>query len=181
MAIILFILVYIAICIGSEFFGEWVAYGRSKKEDTVDRYAVRTRYSFRFRFFSILVSSLTCIVFVISLIFAAINHSLDITALIAMIISALVIISFPLLLTLIIYRTYEVIQEEGILVKRLTKTKLIPYSDMGSYTYTFNQLVVYDHTGRILFDIADNRIGKQAVLEQIVAHNIPIKQNKKHP
>ena len=177
MEIILVALVCIPVCIGIEFLGEWAFYGRSKKHDVEDSSVVRTRFPFRFQLCSLIGLILSCIISVVGFVILALDTASDTTQWVAMLFSALFIISIPLLMTLLAYRNYEVLQEDGILVKRLTKTKLVPFSDMGSYNYRVNQLDIYDHTGRLLFAIEPNRVGKEAILKQIIKHNIPVKQN----
>jgi hypothetical protein len=71
------------------------------------------------------------------------------------------------LLTLLALRTYEIIRTDGILVVRLFKKKLVKYSEMASYHYSFNQLTVYDNQHKVLFGVYDNRVGLKSLLNQL--------------
>ena len=82
-------------------------------------------------------------------------------------------LSLPALLILLSVRTYEILREDGILVKRLTKTKFVSYADMASYRWSNGQLTVYDRGHAVLFFVGENRVGLTSLLLRLDEKGIP--------
>ena len=145
--------------------------GKEKEENT---YITQTKYPKRYMVCSFIGLILAIVISAVAVILLAIyDTGLTSGGWIAVIFSLLFFISFPLLIFLLGLRTYEVIQENGILVVRLVKTKFVAYSEMSHYTQSHNgNIDVYDHANKLSFIVGDNRVGMRALLDQLTAHGI---------
>ena len=145
----------------------WI-YGQSKKEEAENGVITKTKYPRRFTLCSVVALIITVILFVVGTVLLCVfKKDFPTYSWIAFILSAVFIIAIPLLLTLLAFRTYEIIRTDGILVVRLFGKKLIKYSEMASYHYSFNQLTVYDNKHKVLFGVYDNRVGLKSLLNQL--------------
>lgn len=145
----------------------WV-YGQSKKEEMEDTFVSRTKFPFRFTLCSTIALIITIVAFAVGIVLIAIfENDFPIHSWIALGLSAIFVISIPLLLTLLALRTYEIIRSDGIVVQRLFKRKFIRYSEMFSYHYSFNQLTVYNKEHKPILGVYDNRVGMKALLNQL--------------
>ena len=81
-------------------------------------------------------------------------------------------IFIPLILLLICINDYEVIRTDGIIIHRIFKTKFVKYEEIKKYKYSFNQLTVYDKSEKIIFFIADNRVGIKSIIKELEYHGI---------
>ena len=155
----------------------WI-FGHTGKEKEENTYITRTKYPKRYVVctFIGLLSAITISVAIIIL-FVIYNIGLTLGGWIATILVFIFFISLLLLIFLLSLRTYEVIQEDGILVVRLIKTKFVAYSEISYYTQSHNgNIDVYDHNNKLSFIVGDNRVGMQALLDQLTAHGITQKQ-----
>ena len=151
---------------------DWI-FGHSKNEASENAAVAVTKHPRRFMVcaqFSLIASLVLAIAGCILLIVLGVE--LQFGGWIAFFLSMLFLISIPLFLILLGRHTYEVIQKDGILIKRLAKTLFIPYTDMRSFSYSNNQIVVYDQSDKIIFYVADNRVGIKSIMEQLKQHDI---------
>ena len=145
----------------------WI-YGQSKKEEEENGVITKTKFPKRFTLCAVVALFVTVILFVVGTVLICVfEKDFPTHSWIAFIFSAIFIVAIPLLLTLLAFRTYEIIRDDGILVARLFKKKMVKYSEMASYHYSFNQLTVYDNQHKVLFGVYDNRVGLKSVLNQL--------------
>ena len=145
----------------------WI-YSQSKKEEAENDFITKTKYPRRFTLCSTVALIITVILFMVfTVIICVFEKDFPSHSWIVFILSAILIIAIPLLLTLLALRTYEIIRTDGILVVRLFKKTLVKYSEMASYHYSFNQLTVYDNEHKMLFGVYDNRVGLKSLLNQL--------------
>ncbi len=149
-------------------------YSQSKKEEAENGFISRTKYPYRFTLFSVVALIISVMLFVVAtVLICVIEKDFPLYSWIALILSALFIISIPLLLVLLAFRTYEIIRKDGILVARLSKKKFVKYSEMASYHYSLNQLTVYDNQHKMIFGVYDNRVGIKSLIDQLNSKGIP--------
>ena len=145
----------------------WI-YGKSKKEENENEFITTTKYPRRFTLCSVVALIITVTLFVVGTVLICVfEKDFPIHSWIAFILSAVFIIAIPLLLTLLAFRTYEIIRTDGILVVRLFKNILVKYFVMASYHFSSNQLTVYDNQHKVLFGVYDNRVGLKSLLNQL--------------
>ena len=145
----------------------WI-YGQSKKEEAENEVINKTKYPHRFTLCSIVALIITVILFAVgTVLIYMFEKDFPTHSWVAFILSAVFFIAIPLLLTLLAFRTYEIIRTDGILVVRLFKKKFVKYSEMASYHYSFNQLTVYDNKHKAIFGVYDNRVGLKMLLNQL--------------
>jgi len=147
-------------------------YARSKKEEEQDGVIAKTSFPRRFTLCSVITLSIFVILFLISTVLLCFETDLPLHSWVAFIIASLFLISLPLLLTLLSLRTYEVIREDGILVARLFKKRLVAYSEMYTYHCSFDQITVFDCEHKVIFYVSDNRVGTKALLDQLECNGI---------
>ena len=92
---------------------------------------------------------------------------------IAYIFSALLFTSLPLLGIILAFCTYEVVCDDGILVVRPFKKKLVKYTDMESYAHNKAQLTVFDKNRKLLFTVEHNVVGLEALVKQLDRIGVP--------
>lgn len=145
----------------------WI-YGQSKKEEAENGVITRTKFPQRFTLCSVVALIITVMLFIAGTVLICVfEKDFPTHSWIAFVFSAIFIIAILLLLTLLAFRTYEIIRTDGILVVRLFKKKLVKYSEMASYHYSLNQLTVYDNKHEELFGVYDNRVGLKSLLNQL--------------
>ena len=145
----------------------WV-YGQSKKEEAENGAITKTKFPKRFTLCSVVTLFATVVLFIVGTILICVfEKDFPVHSWIVFILSAAFIVALPLLLTLLAFRTYEIIRDDGILIVRLFKKKFVTYSEMASYRYSLNQLTVFDHRHKIVFVVTDNRVGIKALLNQL--------------
>ena len=145
----------------------WI-YGQSKKEEAENEIINKTKYPHRFTICSIIALIITVILFAVGTVLICVfEKDFPTHSWIVLILSEIFISTIPLLLTLLSFRTYEIIQIDGILVVRLFKKRFVKYSEMASYHYSFNQLTVYDNKHKAIFGVYDNRVGLKKLLNQL--------------
>ncbi len=145
----------------------WI-YTQSKKEKAENGFIAKTKFPKRLTFCSILALILAVVLFVVGIILICVfEKDFPLHSWIAFIFAMLFISSIPLFLVVICLRTYEIIREDGVLIKRLTSTKFLKYADMASYEYSCNQLIVYDREHKQLFFVGENRVGMKHLLKQL--------------
>ena len=145
----------------------WI-YGKSKKEENENEFITITKYPRRFTLCSVVALIITVTLFVVGTVLICVfEKDFPTHSWIAFIFSAIFIIVIPLLLTLLALRTYEIIRTDEILVVRLFKKKLVKYSEMASYHYSFNQLTVYNSDHKVIFGVYDSRVGMKSLLDQL--------------
>ena len=145
----------------------WI-YGQTKKEETEDGFILKTKFPKRLTLCSIVALILAVVLFVAGIILIYLfEKDFPFHSWIAFIFAMLFISSIPLFLVVISLRTYEIIREDGVLIKRLTSTKFVRYADMASYEYSCNQLIVYDREHKQLFFVGENRVGLKHLLKQL--------------
>ena len=145
----------------------WI-YGQSKKEETKNGVITRTKYPQRFTKCSLIGLIVTILLFVAgTMLLFVFEKDLSVYSWITFILSAILIISTPLLLTLLSICTYEIICDDGILIARLFRKRFVKYSEMASYRFSTNQLTVYDSKHNVIFGVYDNRVGMKSLLDQL--------------
>jgi len=145
----------------------WI-YGQSKNEEKENGVITKTRFPKRFTLCSVVSLFVTVILFVAGTVLIFVfEKDFPTHSWIAFILTAIFIIAIPLLFTLIALGTYEIIRDDGILIARLFKKKLIKYSEMASYHYSFNQLTVYNSDHKVIFGVYDSRVGMKSLLDQL--------------
>ena len=150
----------------------WI-YGQSKKEETENEFITKTKFPQKFTLCSVVSLIVIVILFVVGTVLICVfDKDFPTHSWIAFILSAIFIIAIPLLLTLLAFRTYEIIRTDGILVVRLFKKKFVKYSEMASYHYSFNQLTVYDNKHKAIFGVYDNRVGLKMLLNQLDCNGV---------
>ena len=153
---------------------EYLFYSKSKKEQAEDANITRT-HAPRRRVVTALVAtvglSVASILGAISLIVA--ETSVDVGGWIAYTLSCVFIITLSLIIFLISISDYEILTQDGMIIHRFRKKTLVRYEQMVSYTYSFEQLTVYGENDQKLFFIADNRVGLQAILDELEARGVP--------
>jgi hypothetical protein len=142
-------------------------YKRSKKEEAENGCVTRTYCPKRLTVCSAaaLIAAAVCVA--AGAYFAARGDALSPSGWIAYSLSALLILALPALLFCLSVCTYEILREDGILVRRLTKTKFVPLEDMASYTWSNGQLTVFGRDNAVLFSVGDNRVGTAALLRYL--------------
>ena len=85
-------------------------------------------------------------------------------------------ISPSLILFLICISDYEVITRDGIIVHRIFKKKFIKFYQISSYSFSFNQLIVFGKDDKTLFFVGDLRVGLKSLIIELEYHSIPRKQ-----
>ena len=153
-------------------------YSHTKNEAEENATITRTKHPKRYMVCSFIGLILAIIISAAAIIlFAIYETGSTLGSWIALILGLAFAISLPLLIFLLALRTYEVIQEDGILVVRLIKTKFVGYSEISYYTQSHNgNIDVYDHANKLSFIVGDNRVGMQVLLDQLTAHGITQKQ-----
>jgi len=148
-------------------------YKRSRKEEAENGYVTRTRCPKRLTVCSAAALIAAAVCAAAGAYFAARVDALSPSGRIAYSLSALLILALPALLFCLSVCTYEILREDGILVRRLTKTKFVPLEDMASYTWSNGQLTVFGRDNAVLFSVGDNRVGMKALLCYMNEKGIP--------
>ena len=145
----------------------WV-YRRSKKEDAKHHYIERTRDPIREAelFFLALIAT-SAFFWIVTILLYIFEPNTPAYIWTIFILAMLFLVMIPLLLVLIHLCTYELILEDGMIIKRLTKTKRVPYSEMFSYHDLPNRLTVYDGQHQPLFVVEDHRAGMEMIMKQL--------------
>jgi hypothetical protein len=152
---------------------EYLFYSTSKKEQQEDRYITRTHAPKRRMVVSfVIMASLFLTSIIIALFFIFSESELDLAGWIAYAISCLFAVGLPALIFLICIADYEVITRNSIIVHRLNKTTEILYDEIDSYKYSFNQLTVYGANDKVLFFVADTRVGLASLIKEFEARRI---------
>ncbi len=149
-------------------------YRRSKKEDAKHHYIERTRDPIREAelFFIALIATLAFFL-IVTILLCIFEPNTPAYIWTIFILAMLFLMMIPLLLVLIHLRTYELILEDGMIIKRLTKTKRVPYTQMVSYHDSPNRLTVYDEQHKPLFTVEDHRVGMDMIMKQLDKMGIP--------
>ena len=152
---------------------EFLFFSVSKKEEKEDLFIDRTHAPKRRTITSLIITVSLVILFVTGLLVILLTEQdCDLGFWIVFTLSGLFIISIPLILLLICINDYEVIRTDGIIIHRIFKTKFVKYEEMKKYKYSFNQLTVYDKSEKIIFLIADNRVGIKSIIKELEYHGI---------
>ena len=152
---------------------EYLFYSTSKKEQQEDGYITRTHAPKRRMMVSfVIMVSLFLASIIIALFFIFSESELDLAGWIAYAISCLFAVGLPALIFLICIADYEVITKNSIIVHRLTKKTEISYDEIDSYTYSFNQLTVYGTNDKVLFSVADMRVGLASLIKEFETRQI---------
>ena len=152
---------------------EYLFYSTSKKEQQEDGYITRTHAPKRRMVASfIIMVSLFLASIIMALFFIFAESELDLAGWIAYAISCLFAIGIPALIFLICIADYEVITKNGVIVHRLNKKTEISYDEIDSYTYSFNQLTVYGTNDKVLFFVADMRVGLASLIKEFETRRI---------
>ena len=109
---------------------------------------------------------------ILALFFIISETKLDLGGWIAYAFGCLFAIGLPTLIFLICIADYEVITKNSIIVHRLTKKTEISYDEIDSYTYSFNQLTVYGTNDKVLFFVADMRVGLASLIKEFETRQI---------
>lgn len=94
-----------------------------------------------------------------------INESFDKNQWLAYFFSGLFLISIPLIGFLNTVTTYELIEDDKIIVKRWFKSRNILFAEIKNYEYQFKQLTVYDRNNIPVLFVGDNRLGMDNLIK----------------
>ena len=168
-----------------------IALAKTENEAEDEHTVTRTGYSKRRKALRRAILFIVLAIFVATTVFAFVFEGKF--AGVAMLILSLAITWIPLFVYLQAELTYEIIEDDGIIVRRITSKKKIKYSDMAYYKAErgmypeWTDLYVYSESGKRLIRVIDGRIGTQALVNALEAHGIKKeiywlsdKQGKKH-
>jgi len=168
-------LIGVILLLGLTFLLEFLLNSTSKKEIKDDNYVTRTYAPKRRIITSLIFTIVTSLSFVIfSLIFIITEQDLDIGFWFGWTFGSLFVISIPMIILLISLFDYEIIKSDKIMVNRLfgKRRKEIYYSEILKYKYEFNQIMVLDKNNKVLFFVADSRIGIKSIVNELNYHGI---------
>ena len=166
-------LIAVILLFAFSFLLEYLFYSTSKKEQQEDGYITRTHSPKRRMMVSfVIMVSLFFASIIIALFFIFSESKLDLTSWIGYAIICLFAIGLPALIFLICIADYEVITKNSIIVHRLTKKTEISYDEIDSYTYSSNQLTVYGANDKVLFFVADMRVGLVSLIKEFETRQI---------
>ena len=115
-------------------------YKKNKSEEKDDTSTTRTRYYHRQRVARyILLGATATLFFVLSLIVFILD---GVAMSIAMLVLGLLITLLPFFLCLQVWRSYEIIEDEGIWIYRIFSKRFVKYSDMAHYKRTGHGSVI---------------------------------------
>ena len=152
---------------------EFLMFSTTKKEEKEDSYITRTHAPKR----RIIVCLIITLVLVISFICGTVaiilfDNPNDVGFWIAYILGCLFIIAGPMILLLICISDFEVIMNNGIYVHRIFFKKFIKFSELSSYSYSFNQLNIFNKNDEPVIFVADMRIGLKTLITELEYHGI---------
>ena len=151
---------------------EYLFASTSKKEELEDSFVSRTYAPKRRKITSFIILCIMIALFVVGTVILT-DKTLSLEFWIAYILGVLLIIIFPILLYFIVcISDYEVITENGITIHRIFKTKFIKYDQMARYSYSYDQLKVYDKEGKAVLFVGDMRVGTKALIDALEHHGI---------
>ena len=166
-------LIAVVLLFSFSFLLEYLFYSTSKKEQEEDGYITRTHAPKRRMVFSfVMMVGVFLASIIIALFFIFSESELDLAGWTSYAISCLFAVGLPALLFLISISDYEVITENSIVVHRLNKKVEISYDEIDSYTYSFNQLVVFGADDKRLFLVGDMRVGLESLIKEFEARRI---------
>ena len=166
-------LIAVVLLFSFSFLLEYLFYSTSKKEQQEDGYITRTHAPKRRLvgfFITMLILFLTSIIIALFFIFS--ESELDLSGWIAYAISCLFAVGLPALIFGTCLSDYEVITRTSIIVHRLNKKTEISYDEIESYTYSLNQLTVYGTNDKVLFFVADMRVGLASLIKEFETRQI---------
>ena len=156
---------------------EYLMYSMSRKEEKEDSYITRTHAPKRRILINFIISLVLIITFIVGTILIIIfDNPNNIGFWLAYIFGCLFMISPSLILFFICISDYEVITKDGIVVHRIFKKKFIKFYQISSYSFSFNQLIVFGKDGKTLFFVGDLRVGLKSLINELEHHAIPRKQ-----
>ena len=157
---------------------EFLMFSTTKKEEKEDAFITRTHVPKR-RTILCLIITLVLVVSFMSGTVAIIlfDNSNEVSFWIAYTLGCLFVISVPMILLLICISDYEVIMNNGIYVHRIFRKKFIKFNELSSYSYSFNQLTVFDKSDKPVIFVADMRIGLKSLISELEYHGIHKKIN----
>ena len=168
-----FILIFPVALVLIAFLLEWLFFSSSKKEEQSDSHIERTHAPKRRTVTSLIISIALITIFIVgTLAIILTKQELDIGFLIAYPLSCTFVISIPLLIFFICISNYEVITKGGIKVHRMFKKVFVSYNQMSNYSFSYNQLSVYDKTDKLLFFVGDMRIGVTSIVNALENHGV---------
>ena len=165
-------LITVVLLFAFSFLLEYLFYSTSKKEQQEDGYITRTHAPKRRMVFSFVTTVALFLVSVIIALFFISETKLDLGGWIAYAFGCLFAIGLPTLIFLICIADYEVITKNSIIVHRLNKKMEISYDEIENYTYSFNQLTVYGANDKVLFFVADMRVGLSSLIKEFETRQI---------
>ena len=156
---------------------EYLMYSMSRKEEKEDAYITRTHAPKRRTLINFIISLVLIITFIVGTILIIIfDNQNNIGFWFAYVFGCLFMISPSLILFLICISDYEVITRDGIIVHRIFKKKFIKFYQISSYSFSFNQLIVFGKDCKTLFFVGDLRVGLKSLINELEYHSIPRKQ-----
>lgn len=151
-------------------------YEKNESEEAEDAHIKRTIYSRRRRTLRYIFLGVTVVLFLTLSIIAFIGEGIVIGTMMATL-GALITI-LPLALCLQVWLSYEVIEDDGILVHRVFGKRFVKYTDMSYYKKDGNaykgqiEIYVYDSNNKRLMWIYGSRVGTRAVLSALDKNGI---------
>ena len=154
---------------------EMLLFSRSKREESEDGFIAKT-HAPKKRVVTLTIMGLFSILLFITIVVILIltQAELDFFFWLVYSFGSLFLFGPPFILLLISKNDYEIIKQDGIFVHRLCKKFFIRYEEMGKYEYdsVYNQLIVYDNDGTVLFLVADMRIGVLSIVKELEKHGV---------
>lgn len=151
-------------------------YKKNKSEEKDDTSTTRTRYSHRQRVARyILLGAIATLFAVLSLIVFILD---GVAMSIMMLVFGLLITLLPFFLCLQVWRSYEIIEDEGIWVYRIFSKRFVKYSDMAYYKKNAGgwsdlyEIVVFGADNKRLMWVYGAKVGMCSILDALKKHEI---------
>lgn len=150
--------------------------GKTEEEELGEATMTRTGYAKRRKISNCVFLVLTIAFFAVAAAWVFIAN--EMLAGVTVVIFGSLVTLFPLTLFLNSVLTYEVIEDDGILVRRVFSKRKVKYSDMAYYKSEqgmqskWTDLYVYAPDDKCLIRVIDGRVGTESLINAIEAHGI---------
>ena len=154
-------------------------YKKSENEQADDVHTKKTGYSKRRKAIRYIFLAVTVVFFLILSIIAFLGEGVVIGTMMAVLGSLVTIL--PLSLCLQVWLSYEIIEEDGILVHRVFGKRFVKYPDMSYYKTNCGaydgqiEICVYNSQNKRLIWMSGDRVGTRAVLNALEKNKISLK------
>lgn len=136
-----------------------------KKEEEDEGEVLRTKSSKTYKIFSSAFLAFSAVLYAtVIVILNLYSHEFSTLWYVIFCILMLVVVVVPTFQVLTALTTYETICEDGIMVRRLSGSKLVKYEDLYCYRTFIDQIVVFDRDCKKAIVIDNSRIGVNILL-----------------